>query len=97
MGTELGDTSRDSILDLRYTIICYNEGKIIFKRNTRKRGSVQYHAKDKDWDSVYLKVRYLRDNDDVYNEGKYQYFAEFEKAFQAFTEPELIDYLLEAS
>jgi hypothetical protein len=76
---------------LRYTLVLWNEGIILKTLNTRKPGRLHYQVANRTWDRANLRVRYGDTGFDNYAEVKN--VEEFKKAFSAFTEPELLDYM----
>ena len=76
---------------LRFSIILTLHGKVVRTLHTRKKRRLYSLLDRREWDSAYLKVRYGTAGG---NEGIYTNTASFVEALLAFTEMELVQYVM---
>lgn len=78
-------------LYLRFHLILFLGDKQVKSLHTKKIGRIHWLARNREFDRAQLKVTYGESGLD--NEGEYTNADDLIKALQAFTEPELRDYL----
>jgi hypothetical protein len=82
-----------SILNLNYTLICKKDGEEVCRFSTKKTRKVLYNIKSLEWDEAYFRIRYIFPVNDVMNDVICQTIEEFQQMFDAFLEPELLNYI----